>query len=401
MQAFPAWEDVSHESKILQALWSQKEVLLLQNHVLVRRFFGDGNVEQFQIVIPRHMREEIVVMAHEQGHFGVKRTQAVIQPRFYWPFWKSDASKCVAACFSCNRRKGPQSRAKLPLKRYVCSQPMQRVAIDILGQLPTTPRGNRYLLVCTDYFTKWIEAFPLQNQEAETVADALVEGMFSRLGVPAELHADQGRNFESAVLARVCSRLHIVKTRTSPYRPQSDGQTERANRTLLSALAKMCESQNDWDKVTPLVCMFYRATVHASTGTSPASLMLGRELSLPLDMAFPPPIKEGTTLGEYTTGLEGRLQQASELARKHLLMSWDRMQAHSPISRKIPELDLSKPAYVYNPSVKQGYSSKLASFWKGPFPILRRISPHLFKVNMGGRRKDQTMHRSHIFQPST
>ena len=76
---------------------------------------------------------------------------------------------------------------------------MDRVAVDVLGPLPRTSRGNRYVLVAIDYFTKWMEAYPLPDQEATTVAEALVQGMFSRFGTPSELHSDQGRNFESHV----------------------------------------------------------------------------------------------------------------------------------------------------------------------------------------------------------
>ena len=88
-----------------------------------------------------------------------------------------------------------------------------------------------------DYFTKWPEAYAIPDQEAETVVDALVGGMFSHLGVPETLHSDQGRNFESKVFASMCERLGIHKTRTTPLRPQSDGLVERFHRTLGQQLA--------------------------------------------------------------------------------------------------------------------------------------------------------------------
>lgn len=72
---------------------------------------------------------------------------------------------------------------------------MERVGIDVLGPFPRTDKGNRYILTAMDYFTKWPEAYSLPDQEAETIVDALVEGMFSRLGVPEVIHTDQGRNF--------------------------------------------------------------------------------------------------------------------------------------------------------------------------------------------------------------
>ena len=93
---------------------------------------------------------------------------------------------------------------------------MERVAIDIIGPLPETEQGNRYLLVAMDYFTKWPEVYPLPNQGAITVARALIGGFFCRFGLPLEIHSDQGRNFESKVFAEMCGLMRIYKSRTTP-----------------------------------------------------------------------------------------------------------------------------------------------------------------------------------------
>ena len=88
-----------------------------------------------------------------------------------------------------------------------------------------------------DYFTKWAEAYPVPNQEAATIANKLVNEMFLRFSSPEQLHSDQGRQFESALVREVCKCLDIRKTRTTPYHPQCDGLVERFNRTLLNMLA--------------------------------------------------------------------------------------------------------------------------------------------------------------------
>ena len=80
---------------------------------------------------------------------------------------------------------------------------MEMIAIDFLGPLPQTEKGNKHLLVMADYYTKWVEAFALPNQKASTVARVLVDEVFCRLGTPAILHSDQGRNFESKILQEV------------------------------------------------------------------------------------------------------------------------------------------------------------------------------------------------------
>ena len=111
-------------------------------------------------------------------------------------------------------------------------------------------------MVISDYFTKWIECYALPDQQAYTVADALVTKFFTRFGVPYFLHTDQGRDFKSQLFQHVCDLLGIQKTRTSPYRPQSDGLVERFNRTIQQMLASyVIESRNDWDDHLSYLCM--------------------------------------------------------------------------------------------------------------------------------------------------
>ena len=100
---------------------------------------------------------------------------------------------------------------------------MEMIAIDFLGPLPQTEKGNKHLLVMADYYTKWVEAFALPNQKASTVARVLVDEVFCRLGTPAILHSDQGRNFESKILQEICQILEIKKVRTTPYHPRVMG----------------------------------------------------------------------------------------------------------------------------------------------------------------------------------
>ena len=115
--------------------------------------------------------------------------------------------------------------------------PMQVMATDIVGPFPESPAGNSYVLVVTDYFTRWMEAFAIPNQEATTVANKLVDEVFMRFSIPDQLHLNQGRQFESQLMYEVCKLLSIKKSRTTPYHPQCDGMVEPFNRTLLSMLA--------------------------------------------------------------------------------------------------------------------------------------------------------------------
>ena len=146
-----------------------------------------------------------------------------------------------------------------------------------MGPFHCTHSGKKYILIVADYFSKWVEAFPMPNQEACTVAKLLVKEVVCRFGVPLLIHSDQGRNFESAVFTEMCQLLGIQKTRTTAHHPQSDGMVERFNRTIKDQLAKFVDyhHQRDWDEHIPYLMLAYRSAIHESTGCTPAKLCLG------------------------------------------------------------------------------------------------------------------------------
>jgi transposase InsO family protein len=110
------------------------------------------------------------------------------------------------------------------------------MAMDVLGPLPTTNQGMKYILVIMDYFSKWPEVFALEDQQAETIVKCLLE-VITRHGAINVLLSDQGTNFESQKVKDLCSTYGIEKRRTSPYHPMCDGMVERFKRTLLSMLS--------------------------------------------------------------------------------------------------------------------------------------------------------------------
>ena len=159
---------------------------------------------------------------------------------------------------------------------------MERVSLDIMGPLPISDQDNKFILLICDYFTKWVEAVAIPNQEAKTIADAFVKEFVCRYGVPRRLFSDQGSNLQSTLFREVCRTLEIDQDRTTPYHPQSDGLVERMNRSLEAMLSMFISpTQRDWDQYLPFLMMAYRSAVQESTGYSPSMMMLGREAELP------------------------------------------------------------------------------------------------------------------------
>lgn len=125
---------------------------------------------------------------------------------------------------------------------------MDRLATDLLGPLPETPRGNKYVLVITDHFTKWVEAIAVPDQTAQTCAHYLLQ-VVCQFGCPFSILSDQGRCFESHLFQEFCHLLEIKKSRTSPRNPRCNGLAERFNRTLVQMIKSYLKGkQTDWDK---------------------------------------------------------------------------------------------------------------------------------------------------------
>ena len=119
-----------------------------------------------------------------------------------------------------------------PIETIQVNYPFEKISWDIMGPLPVTHSGNKYILVITDLFTKWVEAFPLKETSSVTLARVLVDEVICRFGVPNNIHSDQGANFCSEVIDTMCKMLNIERTQTSAYHPQGNGQVERFNRTI-------------------------------------------------------------------------------------------------------------------------------------------------------------------------
>ena len=184
-----------------------------------------------QLVLPEQFHAIVCKLAHTiplAGHLGRDKTAKKISKRFFWPTLFRDVADYCRRCPECQcTAKGSQRRVPLiplPMMR----EPFECIAMDIVGPLPRSRKGNQYILIICDYATRYPEAMPLRSIDAGTVAEQLIQ-LFARVGIPREILSDQGTNFMSQLLKELYNLLHIHRIRTSPYHPQTDGMVERFN----------------------------------------------------------------------------------------------------------------------------------------------------------------------------
>lgn len=291
-----------------------------------------------------------------------------------------DVKLVCASCEVCGRRGKPTGRKNARMQSYCPGAPFERLLIDTLGPLPTTTSGNRYIVGVVDAFTKWPEAYAVPDIKAETVAKGLVANVISRFGVPRALHSDQGTSFENDVFQDVCRILGAQKTRTTPMRPQSNGQIERFNRTLTDMLAKMGEGKQDnWDENLPVALLAYRATEHVATGFSPAFMVLGRDLTLPVQLrvGMSPGNEPATTFGRK---LREQLDRAHEAARQHLRGKLQSAKKRYDVQGKEPQFQVGDQVWYHWPRRKVGLCPKLQSPWVGPCRVVKKLSDVVFRI---------------------
>ena len=251
------------------------------------------------------------------GHLGFKRTLSRVKDRFYWASLHLSVERWCKRCKECQKRNQSTRRPKGQMKTYVVGEPLERISLDILCPVTRTHTGSKYILVVTDYFTRFAEAYGLADIETPTVADKLFTEFICRYGLPLQIHTDQGAQFTSDLFVVLCKMLSICKTRNKPFHQQSSGLVERLNRIIEDMLSKfVSKHQKDWDKYLPFLMMAYVSSVHETLGETPCFIMMGREATLPVELIYRRyKTQEDDSIPEYVETLMNSLEKVHEVER--------------------------------------------------------------------------------------
>lgn len=280
----PSKEELSTACKGLRKLTQQWSRIQMKDEVLYRQMQPPGERPIWQLLLPQCLKAEVLKHLHDNhGHQGIERTTTLVRSRCYWPLMGRDIEKYCQECHRCTLAKATYPKVRTFRGSLVASKPLEIVAIDF-ALLERSTDGKENVLVVTDVFSKFAQAYATRDQRASTVLKILTEKWFYTYGVPKRIHSDQGRNFEGDLLKRLCSLYGVEKSRTTPYHPEGNGQCERFNRTLYDLLRTLPpESKRKWPQHLPEVLFAYNTTEHQSTGFSPYELMFGQKPHLPVD----------------------------------------------------------------------------------------------------------------------
>src|SRR6266498_3043869 len=197
-------------------------------------------------VIRRWEMEGVLYMTHDHmlsAHFGIKATYEKTKGRYYWKGLKEDVETYVKSCDKCQRREKPKGKHELhPIE---VKEPFYMIGIDFVGPLPITEKGNKYIIVAIDYFTKWPEAKAVKEATAKEVSIFLLEEIICRHGCPKRILSDRGSHFNNEMIRELTEKFKVKHGFSSPYHPKTNGLVERFNKTLCESLAKLKEDKEE------------------------------------------------------------------------------------------------------------------------------------------------------------
>ena len=228
-----------------------------------------------------------------------------------------DVRTHIRSCERCMCFKQKPEREQM--SSFETSYPMEIVHMDfLLIGSKRDPNKEINVLVVTDHFTRYAQAFVTTSQTALVVAQTLYKEYFVHYGWPEKLHSDQASNFESKVIEELCKNAQVQKIRTTPYNPKGNAQCEKFNQTLLSMIGTLePRDKAKWQQWVPTLTHAYNCTRCESTGFSPYYLMFGHMPRLPIDIEY------GVTQPElidksrqnYARKLRARLNWAFQVAK--------------------------------------------------------------------------------------
>jgi hypothetical protein len=326
---------------------------------------------EYRIVPPRHQMRSILRETHDipsSGHQGQDSTFRKTSEIYFWPQMKSDIVDYVKSCQICQKRNRKKGETALqPIKKF--PKPFYQVGMDVMGPLPMTMSGKRYIVIAVDHFTKWVEIRALESNDAQSIASFFYEDVICRHGVPEILTTDQGTEFINELLTILTNTYKIRHIKTTAYHPQGNGQVERTNKTIKDILAKCTPKDGDWSHYIHSAAYAVRVSKSASTNYSPAELLTGRKFRLPSDNRAQTPAdmsdiqshvdQEFNRISSIRTKAQGFIKNAQARQKK----------SHDQVNLILKPLQIGDPVLLYRNMIETSWSAKLEPKWEGPFYV--------------------------------
>ena len=330
-----------------------------------------------QLVIPTSLRAEILYCFHDcpfAGHFGTKRTYEKLYERYFWNGMWRDTEDWVKSCHTCQMKKHPRhGEAGHPVSEthiILSNEPMCDISVDLVGPLPETEKGNKYICVFIDRYSRYPECFAIPDKEAKTIANLFVKEIVCRYGCPKTILSDRGREFLNMIADEVYKMCNVRKLNTSGYRPQTNGLNERSHPTLMNSLSAYVNAKNkDWDEFLPYACFAFRTSRNEFTKETPFYLLFGRTAKFPVDRVFSQEEEYGSS-ENCVLEMARKMRQARITYESYVTEAIDEKKRFNEAIQRKRCFEIGDLVLIYKRKIPKGTSSKFAHCWHGPYMVI-------------------------------
>jgi RNase H-like domain found in reverse transcriptase/Reverse transcriptase (RNA-dependent DNA polymerase)/Integrase zinc binding domain/Chromo (CHRromatin Organisation MOdifier) domain/Retroviral aspartyl protease len=319
------------------------------------------------------------------GHAGSQKTIANVTRRFIWPKLHEHVREYVSTCVSCQLNK-PSTQLPIGLLQPlpIPEGPWWTVTMDLITALPRTKAGHDAIVVFVDKLTKWaIYVATVTEVTAPRLADIFFQHVVRQHGLPRAIVSDRDPRFTSIFWKSLWDQLGTSLLMSTAFHPQTDGQTERQNRTLEENLrAYVNYQQDDWDLKLVAAELAYNTSEHASTGQSPYFLNYGHHPHLPLDAAVSPSkVSNNPTSADRIAQLHQSLTDAKSCLRQ----AQQRQTHYANLKRREVLLELGQSVLLSSEHLQlkdKDRTKKLMGKFIGPFKVKRIVSPVAYELDL-------------------
>jgi hypothetical protein len=319
------------------------------------------------------------------GHFGFEKTYGHLHSRFFWPSMAKDTRLYVQTCESCQRTKpSNQLPAGLLQPLPIPERPWHTVTMDFVGPLPKTPRGFDSITVFVDKLTKQVHFVPCHTTDsASQIARIFFDHIFRLHGMPTTIVSDRDAKFTSRFWKELGRLMDVHLAMSTAFHPQTDGQTERANRTLVTMLRNFVDQrQTNWDLLLSAAEFATNNAINTSTGVSPFFFNTGIHPNVPMSLLAPssgpnPAVNDFVQLRS----------EALILAKESLAAAQERQATAADTRRrdhnfKVGDQVLLSLENITLPADRTRTSQKLLARFAGPHTIIEQLSPVSFRLEL-------------------
>lgn len=386
-------EGISDQMK--RRIEKEKEKFLVKDGQVWRKI-KIGTKESLVQFCPFSRRADLIAKFHDGfGHAGQATMFDLLRKRWWWPTMPLDISNWLSACTQCQLAAGAdKGKHHAPMVPSVVPPAFSRWHLDFVGELPTTKRGNRWLITAVDFATNWPIARALPNATAESVADFIYEEIVMRFGCPEEIVTDRGANFTSKLVKHYTERIKTTHKLTSAFHPRTNGKCERLNGILKTMLRKLVHGAiHMWDEFVDCALFASRIRKHRTAGYSPFFLVYGREPRIPGDFlrpyVIPAVANDPRTIAEHTARELEDLGHVRAAAHKRMVMAYEYDKKRWDESIIKVDFEVGDHVLLRN---EQKYG--LEYNWMGPYLVVdKNAESNIYKLmTLGGEPYQSWVH---------